>query len=94
MCENWVLGSSEGRRVEIHWHSFASTDASGQVATFYAKKERVSAEKDKDDGSLTFRHGKNYVLTIFSASAHYPTCDHETVRAEEKTVIWVSQMLR
>ena len=94
VCENWVLGSANGRRVEVHWHSFATTDAPDQVAAFYAKKERVPAEKDKDDGSLIFRHGKNYVLIIFSVSAHYQTCDHETVRAEEKTVISVSQMLR
>lgn len=94
LCESWVLGSSKGERVEIHWQSFATTDGPKQVAAFYSGKEHEPAEKDKDHGSLTFHHGKNNLLTIFPASAHYPSCDSGTVRAEEKTVISLSELMR
>jgi hypothetical protein len=89
LCEQWVLGSSQERRVEIHWREFATRDEPARVAAFYARKDHAAAEKN-DDGSITLRHGEDRVLSIYAASGHYPTCERKA-RADEKTVILVSE---
>ena len=89
LCEQWVMGSSQERKVEIHWREFATRDEPARVAAFYTGKDHAAAEKGSD-GSITLRHGDDPVLSIYAVSGHYPTGDQKP-RADEKTVILVSE---
>lgn len=92
MCEEHVMGSSKGHRVEIHWFSFATRDEQAQVAAFYAQKGDAVAEKDAD-GTIRLRHDQDRVLSIYPVPGTYPTCEKK-VRSDEKTVILVSQRIQ
>ena len=88
LCDQYVVGSSAHRRVEIHWRSFASRDAFADVAAFYVKREPKNAERKSD--SLEVHHGANQILTVSTASnKELPSCATKP-KPTERSVIVVS----
>jgi hypothetical protein len=89
LCNEHVLGSSGSKRVEIHWQSFASRDATADVIDFYARREGKNVQRSAD--SLEVRHGEDYVLTVQPASkGGGPSCSTKP-NTDEKTLIIVSE---
>lgn len=90
LSDEWIRGT---RGEEIHAVCFATTDDMAKVAAFYARKDSARAEKD-DDGSVTLRHKKDIILSLYpiASKLNYPSCKREA-RTEEKTVIFITQLL-
>jgi hypothetical protein len=92
LCDQFVMGQPGGARMEIHWRSYATPDATAKVIAFYEKTTVKDVEKGSD--SVTFRLDKDTYLSIYAASAaHYPTCENKS-KSDEKTVIVVSHATR
>ncbi|HEY6248434.1 MAG TPA: hypothetical protein VI685_00655 [Candidatus Angelobacter sp.] len=88
LCTQFVLGT---RREELHWRSFATTDAPDRVAAFYRKKEPGS--EIKGGASITLRHGEDTTLEVYPASAGgYPTCDQKP-GPQDKSVIVATNLV-
>jgi hypothetical protein len=92
LCQQRVYGESQGRRVEIHWRSFATRDSPTDVIAFYARREGRKAERSGD--TLEVHHGADHNLSVYPASkTDIPSCDSRP-NSEERTVILVSLALR
>jgi len=92
LCDQSVMGEPGGARMEIHWCSYATLDATSKVIAFYEKTKVKDVEKGSD--SATFRLDKDTDLSVYAASAaHYPTCENKP-KSDERTVIVVSRATR
>jgi len=88
LCNQHVLGASQGKRVEIQWRSFASGDTLADVTAFYIKRDAKNAQRKS--GSLEVHHGEGRILTASPASnAELPSCSSKP-KTTEKSVIVVS----
>jgi hypothetical protein len=89
LCNEHVLALSGKTQHEVHWLSFASRDATADVISFYAGREGKNAQRSSD--SFEVHHGADHTLTVQPASkAVAPSCSSKP-RADEKTVIVVSE---
>lgn len=88
LCSQHVSGNV----MHILWHAYATRDVPEKVIAFYARAEGEE-HAERDEHSVTFRHGDK-VLSIHSTAAKgYPDCG-KAPGPEEKTVIIVSQAVR
>jgi hypothetical protein len=90
LCDQFVMGRGSGGPMEIHWLSYATTDAMAKAVAFYQKVKDV----EKGSGSVTFRLDKDTTLSVQAAtSSDYPKCDSKP-KSGEQTVIVVSHAIR
>jgi hypothetical protein len=92
LCSGSVLGSAEGRRVEIAYSSYATKDAPAAVVAFYARERKLPVASGTETLDLPSADGKKH-LSIQPATASYPDCGTKP-GPEAKTVLSVSEMTR
>ena len=92
LCDQTVMSQHSTVEMEIHWRSYATTDAKAKVVAFYEKT--MVKDVDKNSDSVTFRLDKDTTMSVHAATAAaYPKCDTKP-KSSENTVIVVSHATR
>lgn len=89
LCRQHVLGSSEGKRVEIDFTLYATSREPDEVAGFYADVEGIPWKPG--DRSITVRRAEGRkILSVHPVSERYPECGVKP-DSRDRTVIVVSE---
>ena len=87
LCNQHVLGQSEGRRVEIQFSLYATKRRPSETARFYAKAHAVPWKTGSETITVKAAEGRK-LLTVLAVSAPHPGCGVEP-HPEDRTVIVV-----
>ena len=89
LCEQHVLGQSEGRRVEITFTLYGSTRAPADAARFYAKAHDLPWQPGQQTISVTLANGHK-TLAVHPVSAPHPECGVKP-GSGDRTIVVVSE---
>jgi hypothetical protein len=92
VCSGNVLGSAEGRRVEIAYSNYATKDAPAGVVAFYARERKLPVASGTQILDLASADGKKH-LSIQPVTASYPDCGSKP-GPDAQTILSVSEMAR
>jgi hypothetical protein len=90
LCQENILGFSDGQQTEIFWQSYAIHDPKEKVVAFYEASANGKGI-DRAHGFMLRAEG-NRVLSVHASTESYPSCS-EKPRAEELTVVIVSRKI-
>ena len=89
LCDQHVLGQSDGKRVEISFTLYASSRAPAEAVRFYAKFHNLPWRPGQQTIIVTLANGHK-TLAVHPAAAVHPECG-VTPASAERTIIVVSE---
>jgi len=91
ICEQFILGSSDGKKVEIHFELYGSRREPEETARFYEKAYGMTIPEGSRTITVKLENGRN-LLSVHPVAASYPQCGKQP-DPEDRTVIVVSVMM-
>src|SRR5215208_1805649 len=89
LCDQHILGQSDGKRVEISFTLYASSRAPAEAVRFYARAHNLPWRPGQQTIIVTLASGHK-ILAIHPAAAPHPECG-VTPTSAERTIIVVSE---
>jgi hypothetical protein len=89
LCDQHVLGQSEGRRVEISFTLYASSRPPADAARFYAKAYNLPWRPGQQTIIVTLANGHK-TLAVHPVAAPHPECGVKPASGE-RTILVVSE---
>ncbi len=89
LCDQHVLGQSEGMRVEISFTLYGSSRAPADAVRFYAKAHDLPLQPGQQTISVTLANGHK-ILAVHPVSAPHPECGVKP-GSGDRTIVVVSE---